>query len=199
MSTAFQTFLLFLKILEDWCHVSNLSYLVLWSKYCIWPCFSLGLEVFLYDLRVHTSLYVGLIDFSHVCVVQGAENGYQIPAEEIRVIVDAPPTPSLSFSPNKEHILYMQRRSLPPLSDIARAELKLAGMRIDPEYNTRSRMWVYFPISFAKWSVSIFSFPLPLRVWIFSLFLFLIFVGQSSYTGHSIQASTYTRCFTTIH
>lgn len=82
--------------------------------------------------------------------MEGAENGYQIPAEEIRVIVDAPPTPSLSFSPNKEHILYMQRRSLPPLSDIARAELKLAGMRIDPEYNTRSRMSFYTGINIHK-------------------------------------------------
>jgi hypothetical protein len=71
--------------------------------------------------------------------IQGAENGYQVPPEEIRAIVDAPPTPSLSFSPTKKHMIYLQRRSLPPLSDIARPELKLAGIRIDPEYNMRSR------------------------------------------------------------
>lgn len=82
--------------------------------------------------------------------IQGAENGYQVPPEEIRAIVDAPPTPSLSFSPTKKHMIYLQRRSLPPLSDIARPELKLAGIRIDPEYNMRSRGSFYTGIKIHK-------------------------------------------------
>lgn len=81
---------------------------------------------------------------------QPADNGYQIPPEEIRKIVDAPPTPTLMFSPTKKTILFLQRRSLAPLSDIARPELKLGGMRIDPEYNTKSRMSFYTGIHIRK-------------------------------------------------
>ncbi|KAL2624088.1 hypothetical protein R1flu_008333 [Riccia fluitans] len=73
--------------------------------------------------------------------------GYMIPRKEIKDIVDAPPTPALSFSPNRDKILFLQRRSLPPLADLARPESKLAGLRIDPSFNTRSRMSFYTGIS----------------------------------------------------
>jgi hypothetical protein len=67
-------------------------------------------------------------------------DGYELPVQEIMEIVDAPPTPVLSFSPKRDEILFLQRRSLPPLAEFARPELKLAGLRIDPAYNGRSRM-----------------------------------------------------------
>jgi hypothetical protein len=46
----------------------------------------------------------------------------------------------LSFSPSKDKILFLKRRALPPLSDLAKPEDKLAGVRIDGHSNTRSRM-----------------------------------------------------------
>jgi hypothetical protein len=67
-------------------------------------------------------------------------DGYELPVQEIMEIVDAPPSPVLSFSPKRDEILFLQRRSLPPLAEFARPELKLAGLRIDPAYNGRSRM-----------------------------------------------------------
>ncbi|XP_074267857.1 putative glutamyl endopeptidase, chloroplastic [Silene latifolia] len=72
-----------------------------------------------------------------------AASGYQLPPPEIRDIVDAPPLPSLSFSPHKDKILFLKRRSLTPLADLARPEEKLAGVRIDGKCNTRSRMSFY--------------------------------------------------------
>lgn len=72
-----------------------------------------------------------------------AINGYQLPPPEIRDIVDAPPVPALSFSPKRDKILFLKRRSLPPLADLARPEEKLAGVRIDGNCNTRSRMSFY--------------------------------------------------------
>ncbi|XP_068663137.1 probable glutamyl endopeptidase, chloroplastic isoform X2 [Aristolochia californica] len=69
--------------------------------------------------------------------------GYRLPPPEIRSIVDAPPLPALSFSPKRDKILFLQRRALPPLSDLARPEEKLAGIRIDGNCNTRSRMSFY--------------------------------------------------------
>ncbi|KAK9161730.1 hypothetical protein Syun_008071 [Stephania yunnanensis] len=65
---------------------------------------------------------------------------YRLPAPEIRDIVDAPPLPALSFSPQRDKILFLKRRALPPLEELARPEEKLAGIRIDGKYNTRSRI-----------------------------------------------------------
>ncbi|KAJ6343752.1 hypothetical protein OIU76_005490 [Salix suchowensis] len=71
------------------------------------------------------------------------EGKYQLPPPEIKDIVDAPPLPALSFSPQRDKILFLKRRSLPPLAELARPEEKLAGMRIDGKFNTRSRMSFY--------------------------------------------------------
>ncbi|XP_076905476.1 putative glutamyl endopeptidase, chloroplastic isoform X2 [Bidens hawaiensis] len=70
-------------------------------------------------------------------------SGYRLPPSEIRDIVDAPPLPSLSFSPKRDRILFLKRRSLPPISELAKPEDKLAGIRIDGKSNTRSRMSFY--------------------------------------------------------
>ncbi|KAJ4955399.1 hypothetical protein NE237_012182 [Protea cynaroides] len=69
--------------------------------------------------------------------------GYRLPPPEIRDIVDAPPLPALSFSPQRDKILFLKRRALPPLSELAKPEEKLAGIRIDGKCNTRSRMSFY--------------------------------------------------------
>lgn len=68
---------------------------------------------------------------------------YRVPPPEIKDIVDAPPVPALSFSPHRDKILFLKRRSLPPLAELARPEEKLAGVRIDGRCNTRSRMSFY--------------------------------------------------------
>lgn len=69
--------------------------------------------------------------------------GYRVPPPEIRDIVDAPPVPALSFSPHRDKIIFLKRRSLPPLTELARPEEKLAGLRIDGYCNSRSRMSFY--------------------------------------------------------
>ncbi|XP_072996964.1 probable glutamyl endopeptidase, chloroplastic isoform X2 [Typha latifolia] len=69
--------------------------------------------------------------------------GFRFPPKEIQDIVDAPPLPVLSFSPGRDKILFLKRRALPPLSELARPEEKLAGVRIDGNYNARSRMSFY--------------------------------------------------------
>ncbi|XP_038713587.1 probable glutamyl endopeptidase, chloroplastic isoform X1 [Tripterygium wilfordii] len=74
---------------------------------------------------------------------EALEAGYRLPPPEIRDIVDAPPLPALSLSPHRDKILFLKRRALPPLAELARPEEKLAGMRIDGKCNTRSRMSFY--------------------------------------------------------
>ncbi|RZC21865.1 putative glutamyl endopeptidase, chloroplastic isoform A [Glycine soja] len=68
---------------------------------------------------------------------------YRVPPSVISDIVDAPPVPALSFSPLRDRIIFLKRRALPPLAEIARPEEKLAGIRIDGKCNTRSRMSFY--------------------------------------------------------
>lgn len=87
---------------------------------------------------IYISLFVCL---NYVELALGT--GYRLPPPEIRDIVDAPPVPALSFSPHRDKILFLKRRALPPLADLARPELKLAGVRIDGYCNTRSRMSFY--------------------------------------------------------
>ncbi|GJY61914.1 probable glutamyl endopeptidase, chloroplastic [Tanacetum coccineum] len=78
---------------------------------------------------------------------QESNSGYRLPPPEIKDIVDAPPLPALSFSPFRDKILFLKRRSLPPLSELAKPEDKLAGMRIDGKSNARSRMSFYAGIA----------------------------------------------------
>ncbi|WVZ56696.1 hypothetical protein U9M48_007190 [Paspalum notatum var. saurae] len=82
--------------------------------------------------------------------LSSGDTGYCLPPKEIQDIVDAPPLPVLSFSPNKDKILFLKRRALPPLSDLAKPEEKLAGLRIDGNSNTRSRMSFYTGIGIHK-------------------------------------------------
>lgn len=62
--------------------------------------------------------------------------------------MDAPSQPSLSFSPDRKSILQLVRPpSDPPIYEIARAELKLAGLRVDAASFSRSKMSYYLGMS----------------------------------------------------
>lgn len=64
---------------------------------------------------------------------------YQTPPANLAAIVDAPPTPGVSVAPGKDWMLLMHRPSLPPISELAEPELRLAGVRIKPATNGPSR------------------------------------------------------------
>jgi len=69
-------------------------------------------------------------------LAQAAEP-YRRPPEEIVRILEAPPTPFVSVSPDGQRMLLLERESMPPISELARPMLKLAGYRIDPRTNGR--------------------------------------------------------------
>lgn len=58
--------------------------------------------------------------------------GYQLPPKALVDLVDAPLTPGLSLSPDKRTMLYLERRPLLGIADLAKPELKLAGLSLDP-------------------------------------------------------------------
>ena len=68
---------------------------------------------------------------------------YKMPPKAIADLVDAPGTPGVSVSPNKKHILILERASLPTIEELSQPELRLAGLRINPATNGRSRTRYY--------------------------------------------------------
>jgi len=70
---------------------------------------------------------------------QRPANEYRTPSQVLVDIVDAPPTPGVSLSPNNEWMLLLERPSLPPISELAEPELRIAGLRLSPRTNGRSR------------------------------------------------------------
>ena len=61
-----------------------------------------------------------------------AESGWKQPPAEVVRMLDAPPTPQLDVSPDGKWVLVVERASMPPMSELARPWVGLAGLRIDP-------------------------------------------------------------------
>jgi len=68
-----------------------------------------------------------------------AQNGYQVPGPELVALVDGARTPSVSLSPDRNTLLLMELPALPSIAELAQPELRLAGMRINPNTNGPSR------------------------------------------------------------
>ncbi len=68
-----------------------------------------------------------------------ADVTYQTPAKALADLVDVPPTPSASLSPDGKTVLFLEAPTLPGIDDVARPELRLAGMRVDPQTGAPSR------------------------------------------------------------
>ena len=79
-----------------------------------------------------------LSSFNMMCLYTG--QGYRLPPKEIQEIVDVPPNPSYYISPRRDRIMFLKRRVMPSLSELAKPDNILAGIWIDPSSNTRSRM-----------------------------------------------------------
>ncbi len=61
--------------------------------------------------------------------------GYKTPPDAIRRVLDTPPTPSVSISPDDRWILLLERRNLPSIADLAAPMLRLGGSRLNPNTN----------------------------------------------------------------
>ncbi len=72
-----------------------------------------------------------------------AQDTYQAPAPELAKLVDAPRTPRLSLSPDQRHVLLLERPGLRSIAELAEPELRLAGLRINPQNSGPSRNTSY--------------------------------------------------------
>ncbi len=71
--------------------------------------------------------------------VAAAQVAYRQPPAAIQQILDAPATPTSVVTPDRSMILLLQRPGLPPISEIAAPEYRVAGIRLDPRTSGPSR------------------------------------------------------------
>src|SRR5215472_11659210 len=60
---------------------------------------------------------------------------YQKPSQAVLAVLNAPPTPALSFSPTRTFAVQGQPVRNPPIAELAQPMLRLAGLRINPKTN----------------------------------------------------------------
>jgi dipeptidyl aminopeptidase/acylaminoacyl peptidase len=64
-----------------------------------------------------------------------SQTGYREPPAPIARILDQPPLPFASTSPDRTLLLLQERATMPPVAELAEPMLRLAGMRINPATN----------------------------------------------------------------
>jgi dipeptidyl aminopeptidase/acylaminoacyl peptidase len=65
--------------------------------------------------------------------------GYQLPPKDIADLLLAPPTPGVSVDSKGEWMLLSLRNSYPPVEELAQPELRIAGLRFNPNNYALSR------------------------------------------------------------
>ena len=60
---------------------------------------------------------------------------YRKPPPEVQQVLDAPPSPLVSLSPDRKWMMLVQPASYPSIADLAAPMLRLAGLRVNPQTN----------------------------------------------------------------
>lgn len=77
-----------------------------------------------------------LIMFVLASLTLPAQEPYELPHGEVVQILDAPPTPRVSMSPDRETMLLIEYESMPTIAHVSMPILRIAGMRITPHNNS---------------------------------------------------------------
>lgn len=75
---------------------------------------------------------------------------YQRPPEEIAKLVEAPLTPLVQVSPDHTWMMLLERSDYPSIEELSRPELRIAGLRINPENFGPSRASYYIGLKAKK-------------------------------------------------
>jgi dipeptidyl aminopeptidase/acylaminoacyl peptidase len=67
-----------------------------------------------------------------LCAGLAAQEPYKRPPQVIVDILDTPPLPAASVSPDRQWLLLLEQRSMPTIAELAQPMLRLAGNRINP-------------------------------------------------------------------
>lgn len=88
--------------------------------------------------RIAAITIIGFLVLCHFANAQ-TNGGYQMPPKDIADMLLAKPTPNVSIDEKAEWMLFMQNNSYPSVEELARPELRIAGMRINPANFAPSR------------------------------------------------------------
>ena len=66
------------------------------------------------------------------CAGLAAQEPYKLPPQVVVDMLDAPPLPAASVSPDRQWLLLLEQRSMPTIAELAQPMLRLAGNRINP-------------------------------------------------------------------
>ncbi|MVN91882.1 S9 family peptidase [Mucilaginibacter aquatilis] len=91
-------------------------------------------KVFLCALLISTSVWVKAQDAV----------GYQKPPQAMTDLLLAKPTPSVSINSKAEWMILSERNALPSVEELARPEMRIAGMRINPNNFAPSRQVISY-------------------------------------------------------
>tara|TARA_B100000989_G_scaffold156194_1_gene116529 strand:+ start:273 stop:2681 length:2409 start_codon:yes stop_codon:yes gene_type:complete len=84
-------------------------------------------------------------------IIKSQENySYQKPPTEILQLVDITLPPRVLFDENKRFMIYLYRDSYKSINELSDPEIKLAGLRLNPNSNSRSRTNYYNNILISK-------------------------------------------------
>lgn len=67
------------------------------------------------------------------------QGSYKQPSKDVLDVLNAPATPGTSFSPARDKMALLEPLRYPPISELARPMLRLAGLRIDPTRSSQHR------------------------------------------------------------
>ncbi len=95
-------------------------------------------------------MFLALFAASGAAQEAGQPPEYRVPDQTLVDIVDAPPTPTVSVSPDHEWLLVQELASLPGVAELAERELRLAGIRISPRVNGPSRTGYVTGLAFLR-------------------------------------------------
>ncbi len=71
--------------------------------------------------------------FVAVVAATFAQSGYRRPPEEIAKLVEAPTTPAVLVSPDHNWMVMLEQSDYPSIEELSRPELRIAGVRINPD------------------------------------------------------------------
>lgn len=99
-------------------------------------------------------------------------SGYQRPPEEIAKLLEAPLTPAVGLSNDKTWMALLDRSDFPTIEELSRPELRIAGLRINPENFGPSRTNPFIGLKFKNLKdmkeYAVTDLPTPLRMSNFS-------------------------------
>jgi dipeptidyl aminopeptidase/acylaminoacyl peptidase len=86
--------------------------------------------------RLSLRLAICLLALALAAPFLAAQEPYKLPPKNVLDILNAPPTPRVTMSPDREVMLLVESESMPTIAYIAQPMLRIAGMRITPANNS---------------------------------------------------------------